>query len=458
MNNKTPVVLVVDDEKSIRDTLAGVISDEGWACEVAESGYEALKIFKKKLPDVVLLDVWMKGMDGIETLQKMKDINNKTPVIIMSGHGTIDTAVRVTKLGAHDFLEKPLSLEKLLPMIEEAFKQSQEEVVESVFDLTGESEAMTAIKRQVKVIAPRNSWVLITGENGTGKEVLAQNIHNLSSRRDKAFVAVNCAAIPEDLIESELFGHKKGAFTSAVSDKRGRFEMADHGTLFLDEIGDMSLKTQAKILRILQEQRFEMLGGVKTISVDVRVIAATNKNLQEEIAKRNFREDLYYRLNVIPIEMPTLRSRAEDIHLFVDEFLGAIAKELQENVKTMSESAMEAMKAYAWPGNVRELRNTIERLCIMTKGSVIERDDLPEAIKGGSQQAISGVAEFGGETSLKEARLQFERKFLLDKLEENEWNVSKTAEKIGIERSNLHRKLKSYNIDPKNEKGGDNNE
>jgi two-component system nitrogen regulation response regulator NtrX len=379
----------------------------------------------------------------------------------MSGHGSIETAVRATKLGAFDFLEKPLSLEKLLPMIEhakEAYaerKQQSDEFVSHKYDIIGDSEEIQKIKRQLRVIAPRNSWVLITGENGSGKEVAARNIHLLSKRSNKPFVAVNCAAIPEELIESELFGHAKGAFTNAVAMKRGKFELAHHGTLFLDEIGDMSLKTQAKVLRILQEQSFERVGGDETINVDVRVIAATNKNLQEEIRNGRFREDLFYRLNVIPIEMPALRQRKFDIPILASYFLEQMATELNEKKKSIEPEEMKIFKNYSWPGNIREFRNIVERLCILVVDPVIRVSDVPEVLSrepNSPDEASAGYQGSAGAT-LKTARSDFVRFFIRDRLEENDWNVSKTADAIGIERSNLHRKLRAYNIDPKRLKG-----
>ena len=454
MDLNKPLALIVDDEKSICKALSGIFCDESWDSFVAYSGKEGINLFKKHSFDLVLLDVWMKGFDGIQTLQKLKEINSDVPVVIMSGHGTIDTAVKATKLGAFEFLEKPLSLEKLIPMIEHAdkLKKLREQGMlnkNQTFQLIGQSETMSAIHRQIKVVAPRNSWVLITGENGTGKEVVARNIHLQSTRGDKEFVAVNCAAIPEDLIESELFGHSKGAFTSAVGAKQGKFEKAHQGTLFLDEIGDMSLKTQSKILRILQEQSFERLGDVETIKVDVRVIAATNKNLQEEIQEGRFREDLYYRLNVIPVHLSPLSERKEDILVLANYFFMKLSLELNEPPKRLSPEAEVCLQAYHWPGNVRELKNLVERLSILVPSSIIHENDLPDSLKN------FRVSEFNLPDSdlksgtLKEARSQFERTFILENLEKFGWNISKTAEEIGIERSNLHRKLKNFGIDLK---------
>ncbi len=450
-----PVALIIDDEKSICESLAGVLSDEGWSSVVAFSGFDGLRKFRTRRPDLVLLDVWMAGMDGIETLQKIKEFSADVPVVIMSGHATIDTAVRATKLGAFDFLEKPLSIDKLLPMLAHA---SEIKIRASLTDMTddvryriiGQSKAINDIKCQIDRVAPKNAWVLLTGENGTGKEVVAQNIHVKSTRSKAPFVAVNCAAIPEQLIESELFGHAKGAYTGAVSSKKGKFELAHRGTIFLDEIADMSLKTQAKILRILQEQEFERLGDDETIQVDVRVIAATNKPLSIEIEQGRFREDLFYRLNVIPFALPPLREREEDAILLAHYFLEKCSASLKEDLKVLSSEVKSAFLSYPWPGNVRELQNLIERLCIMVPQSEIQLSDLPEsfriAVEAKCTTGTSGAPDL---SRLKEARSEFERSFILGKLEENQWNVTKTAEAIGIERSNLHRKLKALQIDGK---------
>lgn len=445
--------LIVDDHASICDTLAGVLSDEGWKTVAVSSGKEGIDLLRKRSFDLVLLDVWMKGLDGIQTLQKMKELNDTVPIVIMSGHGTIETAVKATKLGAFDYLEKPLSLEKLLPMIEHAEKLRSvgEQGWSKGHEFIGQSEFVASIHRQIKIVAPRNSWILITGENGTGKEVVARNIHLQSPRAEKAFVAVNCAAIPEELIETELFGHSKGAFTNAISAKLGKFELAHKGTLFLDEIGDMSLKTQAKILRILQEQAFERIGDVNTIKVDVRVIAATNKNLQQEIKVNRFREDLFYRLNVIPIHMLPLREHVADVPVLAEHFLIRMAEELSEPRKRFTEEAMMVLKAYPWPGNVRELRNVIERVAILVPQELITLKDI-EALLNSSTPGEAISSPISGYSTLKEARSVFEKAFILDKLQENEWNVAKTAEAIGIERSNLHRKLRAYAIDPNSHK------
>jgi len=448
-------VLIVDDEQDIREALKGVFRDEGFEVKTAGSAEEALKRLDSAPPDLVLLDIWLPGIDGIAALKEIKARHPNLPVIMISGHANIETAVRTTKLGAYDFIEKPLSLDKVILTAEHALERNR--LVEEntalraralhKYDIIGKSRPIQGLKADIARVAPTNSWVLITGENGTGKEFVARNIHLLSNRSGKPFVEVNCAAIPEELIESELFGHEKGAFTSAIAQKKGRFDLSDKGTIFLDEIGDMSLKTQAKILRILQEQSFERVGGTERITVDVRVIAATNKNLKEQIVKGTFREDLYYRLNVIPFHVPPLRERREDIPLFIDHFLGEFCRETAKERLKVGEDSIEILSAYEWPGNVRELKNVIERLVIMTPGSVITADDIPSYIKGAGpvhQRNIFGSA------LLKEARREFEKEFISMKLKEFGGNIAKTAEAIGIERSHLYRKIKSYGIEHEN--------
>lgn len=458
-----PTALIIDDERSICESLAGVLLDEGWHSLTATSGKEGIRRFLKESPDLVLLDIWMAGMDGIETLQKLRELRRDVPIVIMSGHGSIETAVKATKLGAFDYLEKPLSIDKLLPLLEHAgeIRGKRDKAADHAagvgprHELIGTSASVEHVRKQIRLVAPKNAWVLITGENGTGKEVVAQQIHFSSSRAKYPFVAINCAAIPEELIESELFGHEKGAFTNAMNRKKGKFEIANKGTLFLDEIGDMSLKTQAKILRILQEQQFERVGGRESIDVDVRVIAATNKDLEKEIKNGNFREDLYYRLNVIPFHIAPLRERENDVIMLAQKFLEQFGDDVPGSPRFFSEDALQALKKYHWPGNVRELKNMVERLCIMVTGSEIKLADLPEPLSS-SMSRFGGVLDTaaGGESStLKQARNDFEKAFILKKLEECDWNVSKTAEVIGIERSNLHRKLRAYDIDPKQLKG-----
>ena len=440
-------VLIVDDEESIRVSLKDVLNDEGYHVWTASNGSEALSILEKADIHVVLLDIWMTPLDGMEVLKKIKAKFPHVAVIMMSGHGSIETAVAATKLGAFDYVEKPLSLEKIIVLLnnlnqvleleEENTRLRQQ--IDKKYDLIGQSQAVGKIKKLIQVVAPTNSWILITGENGTGKELVAHELYRLSQRKDRAFVPVNCAAIPEGLIETELFGHEKGAFTGAYNKKKGKFDLADGGTLFLDEIGDMSLHTQAKLLRILQEQQFERVGGSETIQVDVRVIAATNKNLEEEIKNNRFREDLYYRLNVIPFYISPLRERKEDIKDLSEYFLTDIAKHNGIEKKSLSPEAIKKLETYDWPGNIRELRNLIERFAIMTVGSEVgERDViLPRAMD--NKIDMSSL-------DLKGARGEFEKKYILEKLSECEGNVSKTAKAIGLERSHLHRKMKQHNI------------
>jgi len=369
-------ILVVDDEERIRQSLNGVLKDEGYEVLEAKDGIQALKQIENDPPDAVLLDIWMPGMDGMETLERIRAQIPNLPVIMISGHANIELAVKATKLGAYDFIEKPLSLEKVLLTVNHALvfsKLEQEnralrQEIQGKHEIVGNSPEILQVKEQIKIVAPTNGWVLITGENGTGKELVAREIHQLSLRADKTFVEVNCAAIPEELIESELFGHEKGSFTGALTKRRGKFDLANDGTLFLDEIADMSLKTQAKILRILQEQKFERVGGTEMIYVDVRVVAATNRDLKEEIQKGKFREDLYYRLNVIPMVVPPLRERRTDIPLLVEHFVAEFCLENHREMKKISPEAMDLLISYPWPGNVRELRNVIERVVIMSRG------------------------------------------------------------------------------------------
>jgi len=453
-------ILVVDDEKNIRTALAGILEDEGYRPVFAKDGLEALEAAKKERPDLVLLDIWMPRLDGLETLQRLKEFHPQLTVVMMSGHGTIETAVKSTKLGAYDFIEKPLSLEKVLVTVKNGLDvgrlKAENDTLRTVafkgHDMVGKTPVISQLQEEIRRVAATNASVLITGENGTGKELVARAIHHWSPRREKPFVEINCAAIPEELIESELFGHEKGAFTGAVAQKKGKFDLADGGTIFLDEIGDMSLKTQAKVLRILQERTFERVGGTRTIEVDVRVVAATNKDLSEEIRAGNFREDLFYRLNVVPFTVPPLRERRDDIPLLVEHFLVVFAQREGQERKKMLPEAVELLKHYNWPGNVRELRNIIERLVIMTPGKVITPDQIPDSI-GGAAAGRDGQAHRPGSTqeinSLREAREEFEREFIVQKLEEHGWNISRTAEAIELERSNLYRKMKSYGIDAK---------
>jgi two-component system nitrogen regulation response regulator NtrX len=447
-------ILVVDDEETIIQSLNGILTDEGYDVVSASSGAGALEKIEEVMPELILLDIWMPGIDGIETLVKIKETSPNLPVIMMSGHGTIETAVKATKLGAYDFIEKPLSLEKVLLCVNNALDYSRleeeinllKEKEKHKYRITGNSKTIKHLKEQIKVVAPTNAWVLITGENGTGKELVAHTIHRQSGRSSKPMVEVNCAAIPEELIESELFGHEKGAFTGATTMKKGKFDLAHEGTLFLDEISDMSLKAQSKTLRILQEQKFERVGGSKTIHVDVRVIAATNKDLETEIEKGNFRDDLYFRLNVIPITVPALRERVEDIPELVSEFLNDISMRTNLELKEFSQKAMGLLKKYHWPGNVRELKNLVERLVIMTPEKVIQDKDIPPPFNRAMdvKQAPDSSLMDG---SFKDAKIKFEKTFIARKLREFNGNISQTAEAIGIERSNLHKKIKAYGLE-----------
>jgi two-component system nitrogen regulation response regulator NtrX len=446
-------IRIVDDENRIIQSLNGILTDEGFEVISAMSGAAALERIEEAMPDLILLDILMPGMDGIETLVKIKETHPQLQVVMMSGHGTIETAVRATKLGAYDFLEKPLSLEKVLLSINNALEYYRLEEEISLlkekdkyrYRITGNSKAIKGLKEQIKIVAPTSAWVLISGENGTGKEPAAHIIHRLSKRGHKPLVEVNCAAIPEELIESELFGHEKGAFTGAGSMKRGKFDLAHEGTLFLDEIGDMSLKAQSKTLRILQEQTFARVGGDRTIRVDVRVIAATNKELEAEIEKGTFRADLYYRLNVIPIRVPPLRERVEDIPELLDEFIKETSVKANLEPKEISDNALKILKKYHWPGNVRELKNLVERLVIMTQEKVIRATDVPPPIN--QESASKDFESLLSGDSYKEAKNRFEKAFIESKLQEFNGNISQTAEAIGVERSNLHKKIKAYGLE-----------
>lgn len=446
-------ILVIDDEESILQSLEGILTDEGFEVILAESGLSGLQKVDA-LPDLILLDIWMPDMDGIETLVKLKEVHPRIQVIMMSGHATIETAVKATRLGAYDFIEKPLSLEKVLLSVQNALDhyRLEEEISllkekeKKKYRITGESDAVRQLKEQIRIVAPTNAWVLISGENGTGKELVAHTIHRLSKRSQKPFVEVNCAAIPEELIESELFGHEKGAFTGASSTKKGKFDQAHEGSLFLDEIGDMSMKAQSKTLRILQEQKFERVGGSRTIQVDVRVIAATNKDLETEIEKGRFRDDLYFRLNVIPIRVPPLRERVEDIPSLVKEFVMEFSLQMNMEPKEFSGEAVQLMKRYHWPGNVRELRNLVERLVIMTHGQVIHAKDIPLPFNQQAKLDEEFASVFMA-ASYKEAKGIFEKAFITRKLREFHGNISQTADAIGMERSNLHKKIKAYGLE-----------
>jgi len=444
-------ILIVDDESGIRDSLKGVLEDDGYQTGEAESGESCLDLLDQRAFDVVLLDVWLPGMDGLDTLQKIRELDNPPEVIMISGHGTIETAVRATKLGAYDFLEKPLSIDRTLSLIKHAvdakkLRRENRDLKKQLLSksvIAGDSIPMKALRQQIAIMAPTNGRVLIYGESGTGKELVAHAIHAQSLRKDEMFVEVNCAAIPEDLIESELFGHRQGSFAGATSDKEGKFQKATGGTLFLDEVGDMSLKTQSKVLRTLDEQRFTPVGGADAITVDVRVIASTNKDLEEEISKGNFREDLFYRLNVIPFFVPPLRERKEDVPLLARYFLKEFAAAYGRRSRDITDDAIQALIRYSWPGNVRELRNVIERIVIMNPTTTkFERKHLPPLVyRDGSRRAAG--TEF---STLHQARDAYERDYILKKLDENHGNVSRTAEMLGLERSHLYRKMKALGI------------
>ncbi|TVQ96915.1 MAG: sigma-54-dependent Fis family transcriptional regulator [Desulfovibrionales bacterium] len=453
-------IVIVDDEADIRTTLRGILEDEGHEVLEAASGEQGVEVLAEADPDLCFLDIWLPGMDGLEVLEHVHGTAPHLPMIMISGHGNIETAVAAIKKGAFDFIEKPLSLEKVLVTTAKAieFKELRQEnmVLRSqiritrVRELTGETPQIQQLQQQVRQVAPTEAWVLITGENGTGKEIVARSLHQFSHRGQKPLVEVNCAAIPEELIESELFGHERGAFTSADRSQVGKFELAHGGTLFLDEIGDMSLKTQAKILRILQEQRFERVGGRKTIQVDVRVIAATNKNLPEEIRAGRFREDLYYRLKVFPLHVPPLRRRVADIPLLLADFMEGLTKTQGFKPLRFPQETMSRLQRYPWPGNVRELKNFLERLCIMYPGQVIQPDMLPPEMLAPECPVDNGcggiLPEGDWPVDFKAARAQFEAKFLEDKLNGCNGSVTKLAETIGMERSYLYKKLRALGL------------
>ena len=445
-------VLVVDDEAGVRSALSGVLRDEGYEVDAVESGEACLDRVSRAPYDVIVLDIWLPGLDGLATLERLRQRRVDAPVVMISGHGNIESAVRAIKMGAFDFVEKPLSLEKTVLVIANAVRQRRLEAenqalrarVDRRLTMVGESYVMSQLREQVAMAAPTNGRVLIYGENGTGKELVARTVHTFSRRRGGPFIEVNCAAIPEELIESELFGHIKGAFTGALSDRRGKFELADGGTLFLDEIGDMSLKTQAKVLRALQEQVVEPVGGATSVRVDVRVIAATNKDLPTEIRLGRFREDLYFRLNVIPIFVPPLRDRPDDIALLAEHFMTELAAEYGRRPKRFDAGAVTGLRSYRWPGNVRELRNVVERLMIMVPGDTITLADL--SFLDGA--AVTAVPVHGQVAPLHEARDRFERDYILRALAAQQGNISRTAEALGVERSNLYRKMRAFGIAP----------
>ncbi len=451
-----PVILVTDDEKSIRNTLREILEFEGYQVEEAENGRQAIEKVKSEPIDLMILDIKMKGMDGIEVLEKSKEIKAELPIIMISGHGTIKIAVEATKIGAFDFIEKPPDLNRLLISVRNAL--SQNELVEEnrrirtelneVREMVGQSSALDKVRKTIEKVAPSTSRVLITGENGTGKELVAKWIHEKSKRASKKLVNVNCAAIPSELLESELFGHEKGAFTGASEQRVGKFEQADGGTLFLDEIGDMSLDAQAKVLRALQENVIVRVGGSEQIKVDVRVLSATNKDLSKEIEQKNFRRDLFHRINVIPIHMPPLRERREDIPLLANFFLKQLAgQEIVYSGKSFTEDALEELKTKSWPGNIRELRNAVERMVLLSDGNEITRDDVSmlTSMNSGSEGDINELIEMS--FTFQEYKEQAERLYLLKKLEKNDWNISATADEIDIQRSHIYNKMKKYDIE-----------
>jgi len=443
-------ILVVDDEKNILNTMKAILQDEGHVVYTVQNGKDALQFVKSNEGYVVFLDVWLPDIDGMEVLQQIKQLQNDIAVIMISGHGSIDIAVKSTRLGAFDFLEKPPSMERVITSLNNAIEQIQlkrenvmlKKNITMEDEMIGNSSPMQEVKRIIDTAAATNARVFITGENGTGKELVARAIYRKSKRSDKPFIKVNCAAIPDELIESELFGHEKGSFTGALARRLGKFELADKGTIFLDEICDMSQSAQAKVLRVLQEKQFERVGGNDVITVDVRVIAATNVDVKEAIEQGRFREDLYYRLNVIPIYVPPLSERKDDIPLLVDYFLEKFAREHGLGVKQMSDSAMHFMANYAWPGNVRELKNVIERLTIMVPSEIIELDDIKKHIE--SYDYEDTIVK--DSSSLKKAREQFEKEYIIKALKQFDKNVSATAKSLGIERTNLHRKIRQYHI------------
>jgi len=444
-------ILVVDDDTAICSSLSSILSDEGFEVETAESAEYCLELLGKTDFDLILLDIWLPGMHGLMALEEIIKRKINVSVVIISAHGSIEMAVKATKLGAFDFLEKPLNLDKVILSIRHSldlsrlsseYQRLRKELIEEE-ELIGKSPSIVKLKESIEKVAPTEGWVLITGENGTGKEVIAKMIHKKSLRSEAPFIAVNCAAIPDELIESELFGYEKGAFTGAEKTRAGKFESADGGTIFFDEIGDMGLATQAKVLRVLQEQEFQKLGGTETIRVDVRVIAATNKDLEVEMKKGAFREDLFYRLNVIPLYIPPLRERKEDIPLLVEHFLKFFTQRSRLRSRRINPQVIDALMQYPWPGNVRELKNIIERMVILSSTEEIGLRDLPPGIILGEKDM--GQAVFSG-SNLKQARNIFERQFILRKLIEQEYNIQETASQLGLDKTTLYRKLKYLGI------------
>ncbi|MDD2365469.1 MAG: sigma-54 dependent transcriptional regulator [Desulfuromonadaceae bacterium] len=450
-------ILIIDDEKDIRTSLAGILEDEGYQVLSEEGGAEGIECALQELPDLILLDIWMPGMDGLETLEKLKRLIPHVTVIMISGHGTIETAVRATKLGAFDFIEKPLSLEKVLISVANALQLQELKVQNAELkrsasadnQLIGTSPKISAVREMIPRIAMTSTPVLISGERGTGKNLIACSLHCSSARRERPFITVNCSAIPEGLIDSELFGHEKGAFAGATSNKKGRFDQADGGTIFLDEIGDLSLSTQAKILNFIRDGRFERVGGNRSLNADIRLVAASSRSLEKDISTGTFSEDLYSQLNTIHLKTPLLRERMEDLDLLVQFFVAQFFRREGGEAKAFLPEALDRLRNYHWPGNLRELKNVVERILIVTQGRVISADDIPllSIEQQNDSLADQPDAETAHHTALRLAREDFEREFIIQKLEENDWNISRTAEIIELERSNLHRKIKSYGID-----------
>ncbi|HMT07061.1 MAG TPA: sigma-54 dependent transcriptional regulator [Pyrinomonadaceae bacterium] len=443
-------VLIIDDERGIRDTLSAVLSDEGFAVSTVASGEEGLDAARKGNFACILLDIWLgSGIDGLETLEQLKKDGVESAVVMISGHGNIETAVRATKLGAFDFIEKPLSLERTTLTVKNAIRQHQLELtnaqlmseIAEQYVMIGESVAMRALRKQISIVAPTDGRVLISGESGSGKELVARAIHAGSKRKGAAFVEINSAAIPEELVESELFGHAKGAFSGAVKAKKGKFEIADGATIFLDEIGDMSPRVQAKMLRVLEEQRFEPVGSNTAVSVDVRVISATNQPLHQLIENGHFRADLFYRLNVIPFQVPPLRERSEDVPALVEHFNNRYAADYGNPPRVYTEAAIERLQGYSWPGNVRELRNTVERVAILASDAVVDADDLPLAES--IVEPAAGTFRF---QNFKDATDAYQREFIQHKLAQHDGNVSKAAEEMGVDRSHLYRRMRNLGI------------
>jgi len=446
-------ILIIDDEKDIRTALTGILEDEGYQVLNAESGADGIECVRQEVPDLVLLDIWMPGMDGLETLEKLKVQFPQLTIIMISGHGTIETAVRATKLGAFDFIEKPLSLEKVLLSVANAL-QLQELKVENAElkrsaaadnELIGAAPGIATVREQIRRVASTSASVLISGENGSGKELIACSIHCNSPRRERPFITVHCSAIPEKLIESELFGHEKGAFIGATSHKKGRFDQADGGTLFLDEIDGLPLGTQVKILRFIQDHSFERVGGGRRLTADIRIIAATTRALEQDMAGGKFSADLYYQLSTVPFRAPALRERLEDIGPLVQHFITQFFRREGGEAKAFLPEAIDKLRQYSWPGNLRELKNVVERILIVAPGRVVSAEDIPQL--SGEPSTDTEPAGVHARTALRDAREDFEREFIIHKLEENDWNISRTAELIELERSNLHRKIKSYGID-----------